>query len=429
MSTPQAGSQESEAAPAQNSPMIANFSHSSTAGANPNLNSVASADARPVPEIAVAPPLGANPTTNASPATAAPTQPSQVTSTEDPQTFNDKLNASDRYWKFKLGLAGVLIITGLIGIGCFGWLMSSDPYNSYSSYSYYDGYMSVWPSFITWGTSILFCVACVATFLLRKRSVHPGLRVSIDLLLWLGFLVTALFATSAFVDLTYWGSYGSLYDSSYWYNSNSGSNGDYVLESNGTWVWEQDSSYVNIQRSCNSTETYHGLPLFANCAQQDAYVNQLWHDKPHRVSVTLTGVVCQWFGMVLHFVLFVWACVDTHRHRRGKVSKDAEKLAAGIVQTMIQNGAVVPPPGQQYRNPGAGQPVYYMLPSQQPFPQQGNMQSQPYATSNMHPAYRMPPQSQQMTPGHFHPHPVQQQQGYMGPAAGQSNEKGQPRYA
>ncbi|KAL6703889.1 hypothetical protein ACN47E_008925 [Coniothyrium glycines] len=364
-------------------------------------------------------------TATANPPNDALVQPTQSSPANDPQSYNDKLNASDRYWKFKLGLATVLIITGLIGVGCFGWIISSNPANTYSYYGY-DSYWSTWPSFVTWAVSIIWCSICIATFLTRKRPVHPGVRVAIDLLLWLGFIVTVMFAVLALLELLDWGHYGDISDGIY-SSSSSSNQGDYVLQSNNTWVWEQDSSYITIARSCNSTSSYYSdLPDFKNCEEQDAFINKLWQSKGHRASVMTTGVVCQCFGLLLHFILFVWACVDTHRYNRSKISKDAEKLAAGIVQTMIQNGAVVPPPGQAHVRPDVGHGFYYQLPPQQVhMSQQNYMQPQAFPMANMHPAHRTPPMHQPMVPSQFQPMVEQPTESATGP----SGEKGQPRYA
>jgi hypothetical protein len=290
----------------------------------------------------------------------------------------------------------------------------------------------VWPCLITFSVSIVWCLACILTLVLRKKGVHPGLRVTIELFLWLGFVVTALFAVAAVLDLSLWGADGELYG----YSSRAG---DYRLASNGTWVWDSSSSSsssTTYARDCNGTGGYsyyggyssYSTPIFSSCAEQDTYINKLWQEKPHRYSVELTGVVCQFFGLVIHLALFVWACVDCHRYRRGKVSKDAEKMAANIVQTMIHNGAVVPPPGRAHVMPGPQWGTqgmgYYQLPPQG------------------HPAYPMAnvyPQGYQMPQGYHVPQQQQQQQygapegvmvGGNGPVAGSSGEKSAgPRYA
>ncbi|KAG9193613.1 hypothetical protein G6011_03648 [Alternaria panax] len=377
----------------------------STAAANPN-SPRAHASNSPAPDIPTTGPTPSIPNTRAPQATA--------TETEEHVSFNDKLNAADRYWKFKAGLGAIAITTGLVGIGCFAWLMSTDL--AADSDSYYTGYNSyaVWPGLITWSISIAFIALCTIIFLVRKRPVHPGVRVSMDLLLWLAFIITAMFAIFALRDVLDYGLYGGPGGYSY-----SSSDGDYVLASNGTWAWEQDTSYINSPRDCTR------YTQFQNCEEQDAYVNKLWAEKGSRSNITLAGVVCQFFGLVIHFVLFVWACVDCHRHNRSKVSKDAEKIAASIVQTMIANGAIVPPPGQAHMTAPPGQFMYYQMPPNQqgypmhpPYMQQGPGQMQHFV---QHP--QMAQQQQRMAPGQY---PM----GQPGmPPAASINEKTAARYA
>ena len=313
------------------------------------------------------------PTPN-TPLTASPVNPTPNASADlEDLTYNEQLNAADRLWKFKTALNIALIFADIIGIGCVGWALSTT--NRFpSGYGY--GWDSTWSlpwGLITFSISIVWCFLCIAHFVFRKRPVHPGVRVTMDLLLWLGFLITALLTMVALFDVIYWGEDGMLGYSDGWNTRD----GDYVLQRNNTWVWRQDSdsysSGVTYERTCDASSItytyYHNDPPFRNCAELDAYVNQLWKGKPKLARVELTAAVCQWLGLVLHFALFVWACVDCHKHRRSKVSRDAEKLAAGIVQNMVQNGAIVPPsdptaawqhpyhplPGQSGSLPGQGQ--------------------------------------------------------------------------
>jgi hypothetical protein len=353
-----------------------------------------------------------------------------TTPAKDHVDLNTQLNATDRYWKFKGALQAVAVIMGLIGIGAAAWCVSTWPKTEYT-YGF-DGLLSVWPCLITFAVSVVWCLACILALVLRKKGIHPGLRVTIELFLWLGFLITALISVAAVLDLSQWGASGEL-------DGYSSRAGNFELASNGTWVWDNSgsSSTTTYARDCNGTrDSYYGgygsdsTPLFSSCAELDAYINKLWQEKPHRYSVELTNLVCQFFGLVIHLALFIWACVDCHRYRRGKVSKDAEKMAANIVQTMIHNGAVLPPPGQaqvmpgpQWGTQGMG---YYQLPPQG------------------HPAYPMAnmyPQGYQASQGYQTPqgyHVPQQQygapQGVMsggnGQVAGPSGEKGVgPRYA
>jgi hypothetical protein len=377
------------------------------------------ATAAPPQSYLTRPTTANGPVPTAVPSAPGPAGPSTTTShalaptTEEPLNLNATLNHADRYWKFKAALQAAAITTGLIGIGTIGWCVSTTPLNDTLTYGY-DEYWTLWPGLITFSVSIIWCVACILGLIVRKRPVHPGLRVALDLLLWLSFLVTALFAMVSLTELLQWGEYGDLSGS---YSGYSSSYGDYELQSNGTWVWEstRDSDSTSSGRSCDRTSSYYGYG-FKDCAEQDAYVNKLWQEKPHRQSVELTGVVCQFFGLVLHFALFVWACIDCHRYNRSKISKDAEKMAASIVQTMITNGAVIPPPGQAHMRHGAPwgqqQMGYYQL------PQQG----QAYPMMAMHPQGQSMPQQYNAPPGHAGP--------FATGAAGSSNEKGAgPRYA
>ena len=417
---PQA-SQENAAspvAPASSGPAPRSSSRPTTAN---NAAHVTTHDAtNPAPGAPTIAPTTA-PTTAPTLTTPAP----QATTTEERFSYNDQLNAADRYWKFKFGLQAILVITGLIGIGCFTWIITTRPLAG--SYSSYDSYWSVWPSLLTWTVSIIWVFTCILVFLLRKRPVHPGLRVSIDLILWLSFIVTAMFALLALRSTLDWGEYGGPDEWTYDYSSSSNGGGDYVLAPNNTWVWEQDNSYVSSPRDCNSTYSLYSERHFTNCAEQDAYINKLWAEKPHRVNVELTAVVCQFFGLVLHFALFVWACVDTHHHRRGKVGKDAEKLAAGIVQKMIANGAIVPPPGQTF-----GHAQNLPFPGQVMYAQQGMgmqpPQQQQFGAMQRQMGYQQQQQQQQGQYPMAMRHPGMTGSGVG--AAGPSNEKGAgPRYA
>lgn len=349
-----------------------------------------------------------------------------MTVAEDQLSYNETLNNVDRYWKFKTAFNVILILSGIIGLGCVAWLIATAPFTGL--YPDYESYWSTWPSLITFVTSILWCVACVLVFILRKTPMHPGARVAMHLLFWLGFIATALLIIGSYLEIHWWGSNGRIYGTSYYSSS---SDGDYRFSSsNNTWVWTPDSDYDSnisfgnaVTRNCSGRNSffYYNEMSFDTCEEQDAFINKLWEAKPTRENVTMTAVVCQWIGVLLHFVVFVWSCVDCHRFNRKKNNKDAEKIAAGIVQTMITNGAIMPPPGQAYMRPAMGQGIYYQLPSQaypmqaMPAPQNGMQPQQP--GYGYYPMAAPQQQQQQQQP----------QQQYM---PGPSNEKGNgPRYA
>ncbi|KAF2127004.1 hypothetical protein P153DRAFT_74736 [Dothidotthia symphoricarpi CBS 119687] len=369
--------------------------------------------------------------------TATPTTPLATTSTSlqaptsSPQeSLNAKLNASDRYWKFKATLRTVLLLTNIIGTGCIAWAVATS-----TEITMYDESWVLWSGLIPFSISIVWCGICLLVFLVRKRPVHPGARVALDLLLWLGFLGTALLTMVSVVTLMQWGESGELstYDYSYGYSSG---NGGYELADNGTWVWDSGStseSSSTTLRPCDGESSNTLAYGRTSCDEEEAFINRLWREKPHRINVVLAGDACQYLGLLLHFALFVWACVDTHRHRRGGVGKDAEKLAAEIVMKMVKNGAVIPPPGQINSRPAMGQPVFYPQQGMQPIHPQQAYSPQLYSPHmyppQMHPQQMYAPQMypQQMPPN-------QQGSGQLPSLSSQTadpgNEKTQgPRYA
>lgn len=271
---------------------------------------------------------------------------------EAPQTLNERVNAVDRYWKFKGAIQVGVIVSGLIGIGAVASLTATWPHDGYFFANIPD---APWPSMISFGISIVWCLSCFANIVRCKRPFAPGARVAWELLLWLGFGVSCFFATIYFESFLRWGADKELHAfSSY--------EGSYELQSNNTWVWMSGGSFYSYPRTC-------GSHIFRTCEQQDAYINEKWSQKPHRTQIELMSVVCQYISLTLHLTLFVWACIDTHMYNNSKVSQDAEKLAANIIETMVNNGAIIPPPGQARMRPIPwGQPSHYALPQQGSYP-------------------------------------------------------------
>jgi hypothetical protein len=179
-----------------------------------------------------------------------------------------------------------------------------------------------------------------------------------DLILWLAYVPTTMFAALACVALVEFGANGFINKYS--------SDGYYTQASNGTWIYNATEYMLEYgqARSCNQSSSYYSSyysrPQFDTCEEQDAFVNSLWQASKKRAGVVLTGTVCQGLVLILHFMLFVWACVDTHRRNKRKTNVDAEKLAADIIGKMVRDGAIVNPPGQAYQMQGR----YQQLPNQ-----------------------------------------------------------------
>lgn len=348
-----------------------------------------------------------------------PIVPTTATTTE-PQTRREKLNAGDAHWEWKIGMRAVLVLIGIIGIGCAAWtLVKYGPGKSTYSYELNDAWAMPW-TLITFCLSTVWSACCLAVFFMRRPNapVHPGAQVGVDLILWLAFIPTALFAVLAVTSVAGMGSDGRMGDS--WYRSSS--DGYYTYQaSNNTWLWnatasDSYSSYYGYMRDCmrNNTRSssYNYGITFANCDEEDKYVNALWTGKSRRFNTELTATVCQFLGLFLHLILFIWACVDTNRRNSRKVGKDAEKMAADIVMKMVQAGAIIPPPGAAHMRPMPGQ----MMPPQM-MPSSGGP---PYMVQHG----QVPPHvMQQMFPQQFQ---NQQHYGHFAPQAPPAQQQQQP---
>ncbi|KAF2702944.1 hypothetical protein K504DRAFT_189315 [Pleomassaria siparia CBS 279.74] len=258
--------------------------------------------------------------------------------------YREKLDAGEENWKWKLGLRVALVVVVIIGTGCVGGAMVQIVQPSESYWMSYDLWL-LWPALITFGVSFIWCLICILVLLLRRppRPVHPGVAVGMDLVLWMGYIITTWLVVSACISALTLGSDGAIDSySSYGY---------YTQASNGTW---DNALYTAIKK---------------------------------KAGIEVTAAVCQGLALVLHFALFVWACVDTHRRRRSKTSVDAEKLAAEIIGRMVRDGAIIQAPGQaaQQQQPPPPQGWrYQQLPNQN---QHMGQQQQLYQNQNQNPQY------------------------------------------
>ncbi|KAF2686797.1 hypothetical protein K458DRAFT_416140 [Lentithecium fluviatile CBS 122367] len=379
-----------------------------------------------------APALPARPATAQSAQTAQPVQQLQATQTQpaaiptnpESQTLREKLNAGDAHWQWKIGMRAILVIVGIIGIGCAAWtLVNFGPGKNPWQYELEDAWAMPW-TLITFCISVVWSFVCIIVFFLRRPNapVHPGAQVGMDLVLWLAFIPTALFAVVAVISVASLGVNGQI-GGSRWMSSSQGYY--YYIESNNTWAWNASdsgsySSYYGYMRDCMRNDTsyssYSYGRIFTNCTEEDIYVNYLWTGKSHRFSTELAATVCQFLGLLFHFVLFVWACVDTHRRNSRKVGKDAEKMAAEIVMKMVQSGAIIPAPGPAHMRSMPGQMPPHMM-------HQG--QIPPHMMQQM-----FPQQYPQQHYGHFAPQPQPPTTSIQPTVASSSNEKGAgPRFA
>ena len=208
------------------------------------------------------------------------------------------------------------------------------------------------------GLSFIWCLTCLLVLLLRRppRPIHPGAAVGVDLVLWLAFIVTGLLVVAAIFDIAFLGSGGYIEDPS----ENGGKyEGQYYLAPNNTWVYNityvASSGYGYGGYTYNyttGTYTYNTTtpktssvhrdcqPYFNTCAKQDAYINRLWNSKTRREDTEIVVGAVQWLNMLLHFTLFVWACVDTHRKNAVVDQRKTQEVADRVIADMQSRGLI-----------------------------------------------------------------------------------------
>ena len=207
--------------------------------------------------------------------------------------------------------------------------------------------------------SLVYCAIMILVQLLRRppQPAHPGVAVGMDLVFWLAFIVTGLLGVYAIFSLTLWNdSPRNLQDSGSAYYS-----GHYHQASNGTWIYKIDwvsqdypdgndgyhyntttgTYQYNHKKPALSTVKRDCKPEFNTCAEQDAYVNRLWHTQQRREGPVFLVCIIQWLNLLLHFILFVWACVDTHRRNRSKTQSKTQDIADRVLRDMQARGLVM----------------------------------------------------------------------------------------
>ncbi|EKG13108.1 hypothetical protein MPH_09785 [Macrophomina phaseolina MS6] len=261
----------------------------------------------------------------------------------------------EEFWPWKLGLRTLALICAIVGMSTLIWVGVEE--GNWSSSTYYSGDQWIGALSIPLICSVLFNAIAILILLLSKRPIHPGAAVGVDLVLWLTLVVTGFFTTWAYYTLI--SSYDYSSSSFYGYYSSDGTyRSSYYCSSD-------DYIYDPSDRTC--TYSPSECPGYDSCEQRDA------HDAAkYRRRILWVGAIFTWLCLVLHFILFVWACVDTHRRNRAKEATTAQIAAERIVQEMIATGQLVRPAPVFMRPPPHG-----MAQQQSPMPyQQGMVQTE-----------------------------------------------------
>ncbi|KAF2094102.1 hypothetical protein NA57DRAFT_60746 [Rhizodiscina lignyota] len=232
--------------------------------------------------------------------------------------YRAQLASHDRHWAWKLGLRLLLILIDLVVVGLVGWA-TADGLKQYGDiYDIWDSDVIPW-DFIPVGASLIWCAIVVLIHLLRKIPVHPGVEVGLDLILWLAFAILAAFTFVAAVEVVG-------YKNSYSIDGFGSDSGYYTTAANGTQVYVTP----NNRDDC---------PRFDSCADESSFLDSV----THRGVVELTAGAMMIAALILHFTLFVWACVDTATRNSSKVHREAKDIADAMIAEMVARGQLPPP--------------------------------------------------------------------------------------
>ncbi|KAL9072403.1 MAG: hypothetical protein Q9161_003573 [Pseudevernia consocians] len=266
-----------------------------------------------------------------------------------------EMYAEDPKFLWKYSLRALAIVLAIVSIGLIGWALAHQvifPNNIYDNYdyAYYD-----WPynndiwflpwEFITLGLSVIWNVANILVLLLRNRPIHPGANVACDLLLWLGLIVTGIFATVG-AETYFW-----------WYPN------DYASDQ------DDSPAYLTLPNGTVIGTTSDPCQGFTSCAAQQSY-NGAVNRKGVIIAV---GAALGFIVLLMHFALFISACRYTNARR-------VNTKAAVIAERMYHEKVSRDVAGR--RNPNAG-----FVPISEPVEQQAPLD------------YGMPPAPTGMTMG------------------------------
>lgn len=196
-------------------------------------------------------------------------------------TSRARVRDAERLWIAKFIFRITTLVVVLIAIGCTAWALD----RSAALGSEYHQFLLPW-QFITLGISVLWNIANIIVRLSRPRPMHPGANVGMDLVLWLGLIVTGVFAIFPGLD-------------------------NLSRSESLSYYSYQSSRRGRLQRALN-----------------------------HLGVVEVVGCAFTFLAVLLHFTLFVWACVDVNRRNKEIVDRRAAVIAQTMVTEMAQQGVL-----------------------------------------------------------------------------------------
>ncbi|KAL1630076.1 hypothetical protein SLS54_000936 [Diplodia seriata] len=284
-----------------------------------------------------------------------------------------RFRIEEDHWAWKFGLRLITLGCAIIGMSTLVWAGVQGGRASWSNDYYYGIGSWIGALSIPLICSIIFNIICVSIVCCNKRPVHPGVAVGIDLVLWLSLILTGFFGVWGYFDS------GTTDPETFddWYGSSSSSSSSYR---SSYYCGSEDYVYNSYDRTC--TYDPQDCTGWSSCETKKAF-----YQAEYQARILLVGVIFTFICTILHFITFVWACVDTNRRNKSKQSLTVKYAAERIVQEMVQSGQLVRPAPAMMAGGGGGYPAHG-APMMRGYPPQGQPMMRGY-----------PPQGQPMMRG------------------------------
>ncbi|KAK4223603.1 hypothetical protein QBC38DRAFT_548351 [Podospora fimiseda] len=213
-------------------------------------------------------------------------------------------------WISKLCLRFFQFVFAFTMISLMGSMMSTFSFYSFTSL-FFAGPATVLS--IIWTISESICI-------LKRgghRGIHPGANVALDLIIWLLFIP----ATAALTFISVLSSVDAAYDDDTTSSSSSssgGSSSNPYSSSSSSYSGSSDYSYGGLRANSGSM----------GIRARDPYDEEIKDIAAKGEALVVLGA----FLVILHFVTFVIACVETHKRRRKR------KQTVVIVERAAEQG-------------------------------------------------------------------------------------------
>ncbi|MCJ1484479.1 hypothetical protein MMC06_004650 [Schaereria dolodes] len=224
---------------------------------------------------------------------------------------------AERYWPAKFVGRIIALLMGFVAIGTISWSIS------------YGDVLHFWAipwNLISLGLSEIWNITNIAVLFVRSKPIRPGSKIGCDLVLCIILMITGVLVNFAAIGNLHWiAEFDPSLDEPH-----------YGRFPNGTYgIILPDDTLANI------------LPCYPYVTCQLA--TDVTKDIHHLGAVELVGCVATYLVTLVHFILFVWACVDTHRRRTHKINNRPTEIGGTMITEMNGHNNAFPAQ-QQHRH-------------------------------------------------------------------------------